>query len=185
MGLLVASKSASLYGAQLNADAEVTVTSGATEALFVAIQAVIGSGDEAIVLDPAYDAYDPAIRLAGGHAVHVPMHAPAFRPDWDRVESAITARTRLIVVNSPHNPTGTVFNRADLDALASIIERHDVLLLSDEVYEHMVFDNQRHYSLLCDERLRARAFVVSSFGVSLRRGRRVPLRSLNEMTAGG
>lgn len=160
----IASKSASLYGAQLDADAEVTVTSGATEALFVAIQAVIGSGDEAIVLDPAYDAYDPAIRLAGGHAVHVPMHAPAFRPDWDRVESAITARTRLIVVNSPHNPTGTVFNRADLDALASIIERHDVLLLSDEVYEHMVFDNQRHYSLLCDERLRARAFVVSSFG---------------------
>ena len=160
----IALKAEKLYGASLDADREITVTSGATEALFVAIQAVINAGDEAIVLDPAYDAYDPAVRLAGGRAVHVPLNAPAFRPDWDRVVAAITARTRLIIVNSPHNPTGSILLREDLDALADIVERHDLLVLSDEVYEHMVFDGEQHHSLLTHETLRQRTFVVSSFG---------------------
>ncbi len=160
----IALKAEKLYGASLDADREITVTSGATEALFVAIQAVINAGDEAIVLDPAYDAYDPAVRLAGGKAVHVPLNAPAFRPDWDRVVAAITARTRLIIVNSPHNPTGSILLREDLDALADIVERHDLLVLSDEVYEHMVFDGEQHHSLLTHETLRQRTFVVSSFG---------------------
>lgn len=159
----IARKILSLYGARVDMDTELTVTSGATEALFVAVQAVVSAGDEVIVLDPAYDAYDPSVRLAGGRTVHVPMTAD-FRPDWDRVASAVTDRTRLIIVNTPHNPSGTVFTRDDLDALARIATRHDLLVLSDEVYEHMVFDSRRHKSLVGHEALRSRSFVVSSFG---------------------
>lgn len=160
----IARKIERLYGVSVDMEAELTVTSGATEALFVAIQSVINTDDEAIVLDPAYDAYDPAIRLAGGNAVHVPMDAPTFRPNWQRIESAVTKRTRLIIVNTPHNPTGDIFTPADLDELSAIAERHDLLIVADEVYEHMVFDGKTHHSLLTHAGLRARTFVVSSFG---------------------
>lgn len=160
----IALKANALYGASLDMDREITVTSGATEALFVAIQTVIGSGDEAIILDPAFDCYDPAIRLAGGQPVHVALDSPAFAPDWARIEAAVTSRTRLIIVNTPHNPTGTIFTAGDLDQLASLAERHDLFVLSDEVYEHMVYDDSIHHSVLTHEPLRTRAFTVSSFG---------------------
>jgi methionine aminotransferase len=160
----IAAKTAALYGFAPDPDQEVTVTSGATEALFSAINALVGQGDEVICLDPAYDAYDPAVRLAGGRAVHVPLRAPAFSIDWDRVAAAVTPRTRLLILNTPHNPTGAVCTGADLQTLAALVERHGFRVLGDEVYEHMVFDGRRHESLLRYPALRAQSLVVSSFG---------------------
>ncbi|MGH8163388.1 MAG: aminotransferase class I/II-fold pyridoxal phosphate-dependent enzyme, partial [Rhodanobacteraceae bacterium] len=129
-----------LYSRRVSADTEVTVTSGATEAIFAAIACSVHAGDEVIVLDPCYDCYEPAIALAGAHTVHVPLKLPDFAVDWQRVRDAVTAKTRMIMVNSPHNPSGAVFSRADLDALAEIVTRHGLLVISDEVYEHIVFD---------------------------------------------
>jgi len=160
----IALKTERLYGRRVNADTEVTVTSGATEALFAAIAAVVHPGDEVIVLDPCYDSYEPAIELQGGHTVHVPLALPDFSVDWQRVRDAISPRTRLIIVNSPHNPTGAAFTPADLDALWDAIKDTRVLVLSDEVYEHIVFDGLAHQSVLRHAALAARAFVVSSFG---------------------
>ena len=165
----IAEKIAALYGAQVDAGTDITVTSGATEAIFCAIQAVVRAGDEVIVLDPCYDSYEPAIELAGGRAVHVPLVAPAdseqgFHVDWQRVRDAIGPRTRLLIVNTPHNPTGAVFSAADLDAMANALRDTDVLVLSDEVYEHIVFDGAQHQSVLRHPELAARSFVVSSFG---------------------
>jgi methionine aminotransferase len=160
----IAAKVLTLYGRPLDAAAEVTVTSGATEALFSAIHAVVRPGDEVILLEPAYDSYEPAVELAGGRAVRIPLLRPAFRVDWDRVRDAMSPRTRLIVVNSPHNPTGAAFDASDLDALADVLRDGETLVLSDEVYEHMVFDGRTHASLLARPELAARSFVVSSFG---------------------
>ncbi|MCO6441588.1 MAG: aminotransferase class I/II-fold pyridoxal phosphate-dependent enzyme [Nitrococcus mobilis] len=160
----IAAKVRSLYGCTLDSHAAITVTSGATEALFAAICAVVRAGDEVIVFDPAYDAYEPAVTLAGGHVRHLPLCPPDFRVDWDRVRDALTAHTRLIILNSPHNPTGAVFEATDLEALAQITQNADVLLLADEVYEHIVFDRYQHQSLLRHAELAARSFVVSSFG---------------------
>jgi len=140
------------------------VTSGATEALFAAIAAVVRLGDEVIVLDPCYDSYEPAIELNGGVAVHIPLDARDFSVDWQRVRDAITARTRMIIVNSPHNPSGAVFAGSDLDTLAEITRATDIVVLSDEVYEHIVFDGKLHQSVLRHAELAARSFVVSSFG---------------------
>jgi methionine aminotransferase len=160
----IADKVRDLYGCFADPDADITVTSGATEALFCAIHAVVRPGDEVIVFDPAYDSYEPAVELAGGRCVHLPLRAPDFAVDWDAVRDAITPATRLIVVNSPHNPTGAVFSAADLDALEAVVADTGIFLLSDEVYEHIVFDGAAHQSLLRREALAARAFVVSSFG---------------------
>jgi methionine aminotransferase len=160
----LAAKTLRLYGRQTNPATEITVTSGATEALFSAIQALVHPGDEVIVFDPAYDAYDPAVRLAGGRAVHLPLLAPEFAVDWDRVQAAITDRTRMIILNSPHNPTGAVLIAEDRQSLASIVEDTGILLLGDEVYEHIIFDGQRHESLLRYPELSSRSLVVSSFG---------------------
>lgn len=146
---------------------EVTVTCGATEALYSAIQAVVGPGDEAIVFDPAYDSYDPAIRLAGGRAVHVPLQPPRFRYDWDRVRAALSPRTRLVILNTPLNPACTVARAGDLAALAELLRDRPITLLADEVYEHVVFDGRRHESALAHEELRTRSFVVFSFGKTL------------------
>jgi len=159
----IAQKVLQMYAAKVDMDTEVTITSGATEALFVAIQAVVHQGDEVIIFDPAYDAYQPAIQLAGGTAIHVSL-TPDFHIDWQRVIESITPRTRALIVNSPHNPTGSVFSESDLEELSRIAERHDLTLISDEVYEHMVFDGKPHLSLLSHETLRARSFVISSFG---------------------
>ena len=160
----IAAKCERLYGCRVNAGTEVTVTSGATEALFAAIAATVHAGDEVIVLDPCYDSYEPAIDLAGGRAVHVPLRLPDFAVDWQRVAAAVGAKTRMIIVNSPHNPSGAVFSAADLDALAAITRGTDVAVLSDEVYEHIVFDGVDHQSVLRHAELAARSFVVSSFG---------------------
>ena len=152
------------YGVEVDASTEVTVTSGASEAIFDAIQALVHPDDEVIVLDPAYDCYDPAIRLAGGRAVHIPLEPPTFALDWERIERAITAQTRALILNSPHNPTGSVLAADDLQQLARVVERSGIFVISDEVYEHLVFDDQRHETLLRWPVLRQRAFVVSSFG---------------------
>ena len=160
----IAAKVEALYGARIDTDAEVTVTSGATEAIFAAIHAVVRSGDEVIVLDPCYDCYEPAIELAGAKTVHVPLRTPDFSVDWQRVRDAISPRTRMLIVNSPHNPSGAVFSAADLDALAQVLRDTGIVLLSDEVYEHIVFDGVPHFSVLRHPELAARSFVVSSFG---------------------
>jgi len=160
----IAAKVQRLYGRTLDPLAEVTVTSGATEALFCAVHAVVRPGDEVILLEPAYDSYAPAVELAGGQVVRVPLLRPDFRVDWDRVRDVVSPRTRLVVVNSPHNPTGAVFTASDLDALADVLAGSAALVLSDEVYEHILFDGRTHASLLTRPELAARSFVVSSFG---------------------
>jgi len=160
----IASKVQGLYGRRVEAVSEVTVTPGATEALFCAIQAVVRPGEEVVLLEPAYDSYEPAVELAGGRAVRVPLLRPGFGVDWDRVRDALSPRTRLVVVNSPHNPTGAVFDERDLDALEDVLRDTDALVVSDEVYEHMVFDGRAHASLHCRPALAARSLVVSSFG---------------------
>lgn len=161
----IAAKIAALYGANVDAEREITVTSGATEALFAAIHAVARAGDEVVVLDPCYDCYAPAIELAGARAVHVPMAEDGvFYVDWQRVKDAFTARTRLLIVNTPGNPTGAVFSREDMDTLADVLRDTEVLLISDEVYEHIVFDGQMHHSVLRHAELAQRSFVISSFG---------------------
>jgi len=159
----IAGKVRSLYGAQIDPAAELCVTPGATEAISTAIACTVHGGDEAIILDPAYDCYDPCIRLNGGRPVHVPMTGE-FRVDWDRVEAAVNSKTTLLIINSPHNPTGTVWRQADIDALRGIVRRYRLWILADEVYEHIAFGPEGHLGLLRDEELRERAFVVSSFG---------------------
>lgn len=160
----ISAKLLRLYGAPVDPEQEITVTSGATEAIFVAVQCCIGEGDEVIVFDPAYDAYEPAVTLAGGRTVHVPLTTPGFNVDFQRLADAISEKTRLIIINSPHNPCGSVISAEDLDQLAALTRKHNLLLLSDEVYEHMVYDGEVHCSVLTHRELRERSFVVSSFG---------------------
>lgn len=160
----VVAKIARSYGVQRDADSEITITPGATEAIFCAVQALIRPGDEAIVLDPCYDSYEPSVELAGGRCVHVPLALPDFAVDWQRLADAITPRTRLIFLNSPHNPSGALLTCADLDKLAELIRGRDIHVISDEVYEHLIYDGQRHASVLAHDELYQRAFVVSSFG---------------------
>ncbi|HET6432373.1 pyridoxal phosphate-dependent aminotransferase [Dyella sp.] len=160
----IARKTQRLYGRVVNPDSEVTVTSGATEAIFAAIAALVRQGEEVIVFDPAYDCYEPAIDLQGARAVHIPLSQPDFSIDWQRVRDAITPRTRMILINSPHNPSGAVLSADDLDALAGIVRDTDIVVLSDEVYEHIVFDGAAHQSVLRHVELAARSVVVSSFG---------------------
>ena len=160
----IALKTERMYGRRIDAASEVTVTSGATEALFAAIAAVVRVGDEVIVFDPAYDSYEPAIDLQGAKAVHIPLTVPSFGIDWQRVRDAVTPRTRMILVNSPHNPSGAVLSAADLDELAAIVRDTEIVVLSDEVYEHIVFDGALHQSVLRHAELAARSIVVSSFG---------------------
>ena len=160
----IAHKVGALYGATIDADAEVTVTSGATEALFCAITAVIHPGDEAIVFDPCYDSYEPAVALAGGACRHIPLQAPDFRIDWDRVADAIGPKTRLIMANTPHNPTGAVWDARDIEALRAVTADHDLHVVADEVYEHIIFDGRPHLSLTRYPDLFERSFVISSFG---------------------
>ena len=148
-------------------ETEITITVGATEAIYSAIQSLVGVGDEVLVFDPAYDSYDPAVRLAGARCVHVPLQPPGFQPDWDRVRAAVTARTRLIIVNSPQNPACSCLGSADLEQLAALIRGRECSVLADEVYEHMVFDGASHATVLAHPELRARSVVVYSFGKTL------------------
>ena len=165
---VIAEKYRRLQGHEPDPETEITVCTGATEGLFSAIAACVSSGDEVVVLDPAYDAYEPAVALAGGIVRHVALRiddeSGDFVPDWQQVRDAINAKTRLLILNFPHNPTGAILSGDDLDTLAEILRDTRCLLLSDEVYEHIVFDGARHRSLLSHDELRERAFVVSSFG---------------------
>ena len=160
----IASKVEALYGRRYNAASEITITAGATQAIITAILAVVHPGDEVIVLEPCYDSYVPNIELAGGVTVRVPLTPGTFRPDFDKIGAAITSKTRAILVNSPHNPSGTVWSAQDMLRLQEILAPTDVLLICDEVYEHMVFDGQQHQSAASYPGLAARAFIVSSFG---------------------
>jgi methionine aminotransferase len=162
----IAAKIRALYGHGYDAASEITVTAGATQALTTAILCAVHPGDEVIVIEPAYDSYLPAVQLAGGVPVTVSMRIDAngYSVPWDELAAAVTPRTRMIVINSPHNPTGSILRRSDLDALAGIVAGTDILILSDEVYEHMVYDGQPHESVSRHPVLAERAFVVSSFG---------------------
>jgi len=160
----IALKVKMLYDIHVDPDTWITVTSGATEALFAAITAVVRPDDEVIVIEPAYDAYAPVIQLNGGKPVFVPLTYPAYSMDWDRVRDAMTKRTRLIILNSPHNPTGTILTASDMAALEQITANREMYILSDEVYEHIVFDDQLHQSMLRYPALAEKSFVVSSFG---------------------
>ena len=161
---LIAGKVLDLYGCKVNPDNEVVVTPGATEAIFCAITAVVHPGDEVIIFDPAYDTYEPSVTLNGGLTRHIALHYPDFAIDWQRVRDTITDRTRLIILNTPHNPTGTVWNEQDIQQLREVIAGRNIHLLSDEVYEHISFDGNSHLSLLRYPDLAAKAFVISSFG---------------------
>ena len=163
---VVAAKVQALYGRSYDAASEITVTAGATQALTTAILCCVHPGDEVIVIEPAYDSYAPAIALAGGTMVPVSMQVGehGYSIPWDAVAAAVSPRTRLVIINSPHNPTGSVLRRADIDALTAIVRGSDILILSDEVYEHMVYDGAVHESLCRYPELAERAFVVSSFG---------------------
>ncbi|MFC1826146.1 methionine aminotransferase [Thermodesulfobacteriota bacterium] len=160
----IAEKTQQLYEAVYDPATEITVTSGATEALFAAITAVVQTGDEVIVLEPAFDCYVPAIELNGGIPVFVKYHFPDYHIDWDDVQRAMTPRTRLIILNSPHNPTGAVLSGEDIAALKRIVRDTDVLIVSDEVYEHIIFDGRVHESMARHPELARRSFVISSFG---------------------
>ncbi|MDP6536444.1 MAG: methionine aminotransferase [Gammaproteobacteria bacterium] len=160
----IANKVKRHYQFDADAETEITVTSGATEAIFDAAQASVGQGDEVIVFDPAYDSYEPAISLAGARAVHLSLELPDYHIDWNRVEDAITEKTRLVIINTPNNPCGSLLDRNDMDELATLIRDRDILVLSDEVYEHMVYDGQRHESVLRHPELSQKCFAIFSFG---------------------
>jgi methionine aminotransferase len=160
----IASKTEKLYGQNVDPETEITITAGGTQAIFTAIAAVIHEGDEVIVFAPAYDCYAPAIELVGGRPVFYNLTAPDFKIEWEKVKKLITSKTKLIIINSPHNPTAKVFTPADLEALEHMVKGTNIMLLSDEVYEHITFDNKPHQSVLSRKLLAERSFVVSSFG---------------------
>ena len=160
----IASKLQALHGKSYDANTEITITAGATQAIITAILAIVHPGDEVIVLEPCYDSYVPNIELAGGVVVRVPLTPGTFKPDFEKISASITPMTRAIIINSPHNPSATIWSREDMLALQDMLASTDVLLISDEVYEHMVYDGQEHQSVARFPGLAARAFIVSSFG---------------------
>lgn len=164
---VVAAKIEALHARRYCANTEITITAGATQAILTIILAIVHTGDEVIVLEPCYDSYVPNIELAGGKAIRVPLTPGTFRPDFDKIKAAITPRTRAIIVNSPHNPSATIWTADEMRQLETLLEPTNVLLISDEVYEHMVFDGAEHESAARFSGLAARAFIVSSFGKTL------------------
>ncbi len=160
----ISAKYEAFHGRRYEADTEVTVTSGGTEAIFAAVAAVVRTGDEVIVLEPCYDSYVPAIELSGGVPVVVSLTLPDYRVDWDALRDAVTPKTRLIIINSPHNPTGAIWTPDDVRELTSIVTATDILILSDEVYEHIIFDGMQHESMARYPELAARSFIIGSFG---------------------
>ncbi len=160
----IAKKIYHTYNISVNPDTEITITSGGTEAIFDAIQAIVKPNDEVIIFDPAYDCYVPAIELAGGKAISIPLMPPDFAPDWEKVKSAITDKTIAIMINTPHNPTGAVLTEKDIQNLIQLVQDKNFYLISDEVYEHLIYDNQTHHSVLRYPELRERSFAIYSFG---------------------
>ena len=153
-----------VYGRRYDPGTEITVTSGATEGLFSTLTALVRPGDEVVLFQPAYDSYAPAVRLSGGTPVFVTLRGPDYRVDWDEVRRAVTPRTRVIVVNAPHNPTGMLLDRSDMRELAGVLQRTDAVVVADEVYEHIVFDGRSHESIAKYPEIAERAVVISSFG---------------------
>jgi methionine transaminase len=160
----IATKAFDLYGIDVNPESEVTITAGGTEAIFSAITAVVHPGDEVIVLEPAYDCYVPAIELCGATAIYVSLEAPDYKVNWERVRKLINPKTRMIMINTPHNPTGTVLEHDDMNQLKRLVRDTGIMILSDEVYEHILFDGKKHESVLRYPELAERSFVVFSFG---------------------
>lgn len=160
---VIAHKTNKLFGSQIGPD-QITVTAGATQAIYTAITAVVHPGDEVIIFTPAYDCYAPAIELNGGKTVAIQLEGPEYQIDLNKLKSAITPKTRMVMINSPHNPTGQLITQETLNGIADLLRDTDIILLSDEVYEHIVFDGEQHASVLAHEELAARSFVVSSFG---------------------
>ncbi len=160
----ISKKVATIYGHAYDANTEITITADATQAILTIILATVHPGDEVIVLEPCYDSYVPNIELAGGVVVRVPLTPGTFRPDFDKIAAAITPKTRAIMINSPHNPSGMVWTRAEMLQLQELLDPTDILVISDEVYEHMVFDGKAHESAARFPALAARSFIVSSFG---------------------
>lgn len=160
----LAAKIESLFAAKLNPDTEITITPGATYGIYTAFATILEVGDEVIVLEPAYDSYIPNIESMGAKAVCVPLSAPTFTVDWEKVKDAITSKTKAIIINSPHNPTGYVWTQEDMSQLTELISNTNIFLISDEVYEHITFDGRKHLSIIQYPELYARAFVIFSFG---------------------
>lgn len=161
---VISEKVKELHGATYKPETEITVTAGATQAIFTILASMIHQGDEVIIFTPAYDCYSPTIRLMGGTPIPVQLAPPTFAVDWEKVEEKITDKTRMIIINSPHNPSGTVFSEHDLMALEKLVEKHKLFVLSDEVYEHIVFDGKQHESVARRPALAARSFITASFG---------------------
>jgi len=161
---VLADKILSLYGCQVNPDTEITITAGGTQAIFTAAGALIHPGDEAIIFDPAYDCYAPAVKIFGGTVRSIGLRGPDFAIDWKQVEDAISPRTRVIFINTPHNPLGRAFSAEDIHALEQIVAKHNIFLISDEVYEHIIFDGLQHQSVLRSETLSRKSFAAYSFG---------------------
>ncbi len=162
---VLAQKIINTGGIKINPDTDITITSGASEAIFSTIMAIVGQADEVIVLEPAYDCYIPAIELAGAKPVPIALQQPHFKPDWDLIRDKVNANTKMILINSPHNPSGTVLDADDMQALKQLLEANpQLLVLSDEVYEHIIFDGKEHFSVLKDEFLASRSVAVYSFG---------------------
>lgn len=160
----IAEDLAKRYNIAVNADTEITITPGATYGIYAAFAAILQKDDEVIVLEPAYDSYIPNIEMNGAVAICIPLQAPSFTVDWQRVKAAITPKTTAIIINTPHNPTGTAWQQSDWDALANIVRNTNMIILSDEVYEQIIFDDAKHYSILQHEELRQRSFAIFSFG---------------------
>lgn len=160
----IAQKTEELYSAVYNPDTEITVTAGATMAIYAAISSVVRQGDEVIIIEPAYDSYLPAIELNGGHPVFAELKFPDYSVDWDEIRKLINFRTRMIIINTPHNPSGMVFSAADMQKLQKLTENSDIVILSDEVYEHIIFDGMEHQSIARYPKLAERSFIISSFG---------------------
>src|SRR5665213_2745957 len=160
----IARKTENLYGAIYNPDTEITVTAGGTQAIFTAITAIINPNDEVIIFEPAFDCYAPAIKLMGGIVKSLELEPPDYRIAWDMVKRLINNKTRMIILNSPHNPTATILHKKDIDELCAIVKNQDILILSDEVYEHLIYDGETHQSMARYKELQKRSFIVASFG---------------------
>ncbi|RZK41693.1 MAG: aminotransferase class I/II-fold pyridoxal phosphate-dependent enzyme [Pedobacter sp.] len=161
---IIADKTNAYYQAEYDAEREITITAGGTQAIFTALSATIGPGDEVIVFEPAYDCYGPAVKLLGGLVKPFELHGPDYEIDWDMVKKMFTVNTKMIILNSPHNPTGSILGKKDIDALIKLTNDTDILILSDEVYEHIIFDNEKHHSIALYPELRERSFIIASFG---------------------
>jgi len=160
----IAEKTEKLYGAKYNPETEITITAGGTQAIFTAISAVIHPNDEVIIFEPAFDCYAPAIKLMGGVVKSLELSPPDYRIDWNMVKKLVSSRTKMIILNSPHNPTATILHKDDIEQLSAIVKNQDIYILSDEVYEHLIYDGEIHHSMALYPELIQRSFIIASFG---------------------